>query len=115
MSPTLHFVASTAPDAQSALAAVRNRYEDAGAQNADIVVALGGDGFMLRTLHDFLPLKKPIYGMNLGSVGFLMNEYRPDALPERLGAAERAVIHPLKMEVECETGAVSALAFNEVS
>ena len=63
---------------------MRKRHPDVGAGDADIIVALGGDGFMLQTLHAFLGTGKPIYGMNLGSVGFLMNEYRPDKLIERL-------------------------------
>jgi len=111
--PALHFTA--APDAAEALEAMRKRHHDVGAGDADIIVALGGDGFMLQTLHAFLGTGKPIYGMNLGSVGFLMNEYRPDKLIERLGAAERAVIHPLRMKAETARGTTEALAFNEVS
>ncbi|HEY4274046.1 MAG TPA: NAD kinase [Rhizomicrobium sp.] len=111
--PALHFTA--APDANEALAEMRRRHPDAGAEAADIVIALGGDGFMLQTLHAFLGTGKPIYGMNLGSVGFLMNEYRTDDLIERLAAAERAVVHPLRMIAHTAKGPVEALAFNEVS
>jgi NAD+ kinase len=111
--PTLHFTA--APDAAEALEAMRRRHPDVGAAEADIIVALGGDGFMLQTLHAFLGTGKPIYGMNLGSVGFLMNEYRPDKLIERLGAAERAIVHPLRMKAHTARGTTEALAFNEVS
>lgn len=111
--PALHFTA--APDAAEALKAMRERHHDAGAANADIIVALGGDGFMLQTLHTFLGTGKPIYGMNLGSVGFLMNEYRADNLLERLNAAERAVVHPLRMRAHNAKGVTEALAFNEVS
>ena len=111
--PALHFTA--APDAAEALKAMRQRHKDAGAANADIIVALGGDGFMLQTLHAFLGTGKPIYGMNLGSVGFLMNEYRTENLVERLAAAERAVVHPLRMKAHGPKGTVEALAFNEVS
>jgi NAD+ kinase len=112
----LHFVASDAPDAQAALAAIRALHEDAGEKAADIIVALGGDGFMLQTLHRFLGSKKPIYGMNLGSVGFLMNEYREDGLPARLAAAEPAQVHPLRMTAITTSGqSHDALAFNEVS
>ncbi len=111
--PALHFTA--APDAAEALEEMRKRHHDMGAGDADIIVALGGDGFMLQTLHAFLGTGKPIYGMNLGSVGFLMNEYRPDKLIERLTAAERAVIHPLRMKAETARGTTEALAFNEVS
>jgi NAD+ kinase len=111
----LHFVAAQAPDAQAALTLLRQRHADAGADQADVVVALGGDGFMLQTLHNFLSRKKPIYGMNLGSVGFLMNEFREDDLDQRLAAAESAVIHPLRMSAQGPKGVTEALAFNEVS
>jgi NAD+ kinase len=111
----LHFTAADVPDAQAALKIMRQHHEDAGPDNAEIVVALGGDGFMLQTLHNFLSRKKPIYGMNLGSVGFLMNEYREDELDKRLAAAESAVIHPLRMRAEGARGVTEALAFNEVS
>ena len=106
----LHFTA--APDAADALAAMRARHADAGPEACDVVVALGGDGFMLQTLHAFTSLGKPIYGMNLGSVGFLMNEYRQDDLLERLKAAERAKIHPLRMEAHSPAGVTEARAFN---
>ncbi|HEX3755430.1 MAG TPA: NAD kinase [Rhizomicrobium sp.] len=109
----LHFTAAT--DAAEALAAVRARYPDAGPQAADVIVALGGDGFMLQTLHAFIGKDKPIYGMNLGSVGFLMNEYQEEDLLARLGAAERAVVHPLRMRAHSRAGQTDALAFNEVS
>ena len=109
----LHFTA--APDAADALAAMRQRHPDAGPLDADVIVALGGDGFMLQTLHTFLGKGKPIYGMNLGSVGFLMNEYREDDLLARLAAAERAVVHPLRMRAHGRAGKTEALAFNEVS
>jgi len=109
----LHFTAS--PEATDALAEMRARHDDAGPDAADIVVALGGDGFMLQTLHAFTGKNKPIYGMNLGSVGFLMNEYRKDDLLERLGAAEKAVIHPLRMQAHTPSGVIEARAFNEVS
>ncbi|HWA31227.1 MAG TPA: NAD kinase, partial [Rhizomicrobium sp.] len=113
---SLHFVASDAPDAQAALAALRKRYDDAGEKAADIIVALGGDGFMLQALHRFLGTKKPIYGMNLGSVGFLMNEYREEGLEARLAAAESANVHPLRMKATTTAGQTQdALAFNEVS
>jgi NAD+ kinase len=109
----LHFTATA--DAAAEAAALRARHADAGPDAADIIVALGGDGFMLQTLHAFIGKGKPIYGMNLGSVGFLMNEYREDALEERLAAAERAVVHPLRMRAHGRDGLVEALAFNEVS
>jgi NAD+ kinase len=109
----LHFTATA--EASDALAAMRARHDDAGPEAADIVVALGGDGFMLQTLHTFLGKGKPIYGMNLGSVGFLMNEYREEDLAPRLAAAEKAVVHPLRMRAHTRKGVVERLAFNEVS
>ena len=115
MTKKLHFFASDSPDAQAAIALMRRRYEDVGAEDCDVIVALGGDGFMLQTLHAFLNTDKPIYGMNLGSVGFLMNEFHEDALQERLAAAESARIHPLRMHATSAQGTVEARAFNEVS
>jgi NAD+ kinase len=109
----LHFTASS--DAADALVALRARHTDAGPLDADVIVALGGDGFMLQTLHSFTGKGKPIYGMNLGSVGFLMNDYREDELLERLKAAEHAEIHPLKMTAHSPRGVTEARAFNEVS
>ena len=109
----LHFTA--APDAAEALAEMRARHADAGPEAADVIVALGGDGFMLQTLHAFTDKGKPIYGMNLGSVGFLMNEYRKDDLLARLAAAEKAEIHALKMQAHNVKGVTEARAFNEVS
>ena len=111
--PALHFTA--APDAHEALAEMHAHHQDAGPDKCDIVVALGGDGFMLQTLHAFLGKGKPIYGMNVGSVGFLMNEYRKDDLAARLDAAERATVHPLRMQAHNAKGMTEALAFNEVS
>ncbi|HTQ15011.1 MAG TPA: NAD kinase [Rhizomicrobium sp.] len=114
MTMKIHFTA--ARNAEDALKSLRARYPDAGAGGADVIVALGGDGFMLSTLHEFLDAGKPIYGMNLGSVGFLMNGYSEDGLIERLEAAERAVVHPLRMTAVARDGrACEALAFNEVS
>src|ERR1700754_79570 len=109
----LHFIA--VPEVEDTARALRARYGEAGPDAADIVVALGGDGVMLQTLHAFTAAGKPIYGMNRGTVGFLMNEYHQDDLLERLSAAERAVIHPLKMTAHTEDSTVTARAFNEVS
>jgi NAD+ kinase len=114
MPPSLHFVAAAAPDAQAALALMRQRHKDVGAEKSEIVVALGGDGFMLQTLHSFIGKGKPIYGMNLGSVGFLMNEFRENDLIERLAAAEPAQVHPLRMRAQSTKGVTEALAFNDV-
>jgi NAD+ kinase len=113
---TLHFVASDTPEAQEPLKRMRELYGDAGSDQAEIVIALGGDGFMLQTLHAFLHGKRPIYGMNFGSIGFLMNEFREEDLHQRLDAAEAAKVHPLRMVATSRDGAVKkALAFNEVS
>lgn len=110
------FLASEAPDAQAALAALTERYAAVSVDEAQAIVALGGDGFMLKTLHDFLGTGLPIYGMNLGSVGFLMNEYRPEGLLERLAQAELAELHPLRMTTVDRHGkSEQALAINEVS
>src|SRR5258708_26262534 len=114
MAPSLHFVAAAAPDAQAALALMRQHHKDLGAEKADVVVALGGDGFMLQTVHSFIDKGKPIYGMNLGSVGFLMNEFRETDLVERLAAAESAQVHPLRMRAQSAKGLTEALAFNDV-
>lgn len=114
--PVLAFTASAAPEAQLAARRLARFYGEHDPATADVVVALGGDGFMLQTLHRFLGTKKPIYGMNRGSVGFLMNEFREDGLVERIAAAERAVVHPLAMEVLDASGRTStARALNEVS
>src|ERR1700709_1662759 len=109
----LHFTA--VHHAAESAAALRERYGDSGPEDADIVVALGGDGFMLQTLHAFTGKGKPIYGMNRGTVGFLMNEDHQGDLLERLAAAERPVIPPPKMTAHPPSGAEIARAFNEVS
>jgi NAD+ kinase len=110
------FVASDRSEAQEARGRLAARYGDAGPDEAEVVVALGGDGFMLETLHEQVTGRKPIYGMNWGTLGFLMNEYSEDGLLERINAAERAVVHPLRMVAADASGGVRrALAFNEVS
>jgi NAD+ kinase len=110
-----HFVASEAPGAKVALTKLRERYGDAGPERASVVIALGGDGFMLQTLHNFLRRDIPIYGMNFGSVGFLMNEFSETGLEERVAAAEPTRVHPLLMRALSPAGMTEALAFNEVS
>lgn len=113
---TVAFLASAAPDAQGALKALEARYPSVAPEEADVIVALGGDGLMLQTLHKFMGSVKPIYGMNKGTVGFLMNDFREDELFERLEAAERSVIHPLLMVAWDVRGvAHTARAINEVS
>ena len=112
----LAFAASDRPEAQEAREALIARYGQASEDEAQVIVALGGDGFMLETLHENLKSGRPIYGMNRGSVGFLMNEYSEDALLERINAAERAVIHPLSMAaIDAAGRRLEALAINEVS
>lgn len=110
------FVASGSPSAQQAAALLSQRYGSVDPAEADVVVALGGDGLMLQTLHRFMGTEKPIYGMNKGTVGFLMNEFAEDGLPERLAAAHRSVVHPLLMEAwDIENRPHIARAINEVS
>lgn len=112
----LAFLADARPEAVRARERLSERYGDVSQQEADVVVVLGGDGFMLETLHRNLPAARPLYGMNLGSVGFLMNEFSEDNLLERINAAERTVIHPLMMRAVCQDGRVAeAMAINEVS
>jgi NAD+ kinase len=109
------FVASNTPEAEEALARLAARYGNAAPADADVIVALGGDGLMLQTLHQFMDTHIPIYGMNRGSVGFLMNEYREDELPERLARAKVNMIYPLRMRVHLADGTQGkALAINEV-
>lgn len=110
------FVASNVEIAQTALSVLSARYGAVAPDQADVIVALGGDGFMLHSMHELQHLAVPIYGMNRGTVGFLMNAYDEEALDERLIAAEEEVINPLTMRVECSDGTVhTGLAINEVS
>ena len=112
----IRFLASAADTAQSALAALVARYGQAEAADAEVIVALGGDGFMLDTLNRSQALGLPVYGMNQGTVGFLMNAFSIEGLLARLSGAERAVIHPLRMQALGRDGVVhKALAINEVS
>lgn len=112
----ISFVASETPEAEAALEKLAARYGNANCDSADVIVALGGDGLMLQTLHRFMGTGKPIYGMNRGSVGFLMNEFRERGLSKRLEAAHRSVVHPLTMVVKDEKGnEYRAKAINEVS
>jgi NAD+ kinase len=112
----ISFVASDTPEAQAALAKLTGRYGNADTATADVIVALGGDGLMLQTLHRFIGTGTPIYGMNRGSVGFLMNEFRERGLRKRLTEAQRSVVHPLSMRAIDKDGTeVRAEAINEVS
>lgn len=113
---TISFTASSAPDAEAAREELVSLYGDTPLEEADVIVALGGDGFMLQTLHKAMNSAKHIYGMNKGSVGFLMNRYSTEKLHERIAAATENVIHPLEMKTEDAYGNKhTALAINEVS
>lgn len=112
---SIAFVASSAPEAMSARDRLIRYYGDADPESADVIVALGGDGLMLQTLHRFMGRKKPIYGMNRGSIGFLMNEFSEMNLRERLIAAELSRVHPLLMKaVDVHGNAHQTHAINEV-
>ena len=113
---TIAIAAADGPEAQEALKSFSGRYDTVAPEDADVVVALGGDGFMLQTLHASMERGQPIYGMNRGSVGFLMNAYQEDGLLERLEKAEPAEIRPLAMTATDTKGQEhKALAINEVS
>lgn len=110
------FVAANTDDAQEARTLLCARYGDVPADQAEVIVALGGDGYMLETLRAAIGAGKPIYGMNRGTVGFLMNEFRADRLIERIRAADPVTLHPLRMRATCRDGRiVDGLAINEVS
>ena len=114
--PRIAFAASDRPEARAARGRLAERYGSVDREIADVIVALGGDGFMLETLHTVMDRGTPVFGMNRGSVGFLMNDYSEDDLPERIARAGRTVIHPLQMDAWTESGQVqSGLAINEVS
>ncbi len=114
--PSVAFVATDSEPAQIALQSLHKRYGQLKPEDADVIVALGGDGYMLEALHTFLPLAKPVFGMHRGTVGFLMNEYSEDDLPARLAKAETVELHPLKMTtIDSEGKESCALAINEVS
>jgi NAD+ kinase len=112
----IHFVASHVGEAQETLRALQQRYGVHGVDEADVIVALGGDGFMLRTLHRYLPAGLPVYGMKIGHVGFLMNRFHADELQERLDDADLVELKPLCMVAVTEAGnEAKALAINEVA
>ncbi|MGI1660824.1 NAD kinase [Palleronia sp. KMU-117] len=116
MAAKIAFRASGSEVAQAAFKTLQARYGDVPASAADVIVALGGDGFMLETLNATIDLDTPVYGMNCGTIGFLMNEYAEDGLPDRVAAAEEATINPLRMRAGTADGTVhEALAINEVS
>jgi len=110
------FIAASSPEAREAYASLEKRYGNVEPAAADVIVALGGDGLMLQTLHGQMGSSRPIYGMHRGTVGFMMNEFREDGLAERLAAAETAVIHPLVMRARDAHGKMHEhRAINEVS
>ncbi|MGE3303168.1 MAG: NAD kinase [Hyphomonadaceae bacterium] len=114
--PRLHFTASPRPEAQAALRRLRQLCGDVGEENAEIIVALGGDGQMLQTLRRRMTDAKPVYGMNRGTIGFLMNDFSDHDLAGRLASAEAVRIHPLLMRVTTVSGAMEERrAINEVS
>lgn len=110
------FVAAPTPEAREAYDKLTAQYGNSEPKSADVIVALGGDGLMLQTLHRFMNSGKPIYGMHRGTVGFLMNDFAPDHLHERLTAAHRTVIHPLLLRARDAQGRMHEhRAINEVS
>ncbi len=115
-SPSFAFVAADTDEAQEARRDLEARYQTVPADEADVIVALGGDGLMLETLHGSIERGVPIYGMNRGTVGFLMNEFHAEDLPARLARAEMVTLHPLRMHAQAVGGTASeALAINEVA
>ncbi len=114
--PKIAFLAAPTDVAQQSLAALSSRYGSVPIEAADVIVSLGGDGFTLHTLHGMLHWKKPVFGLNLGTYGFLCNEYSENDLIERIVLAHSVVLHPLEMETHNQKGEVKkAFAFNEVS
>ncbi len=110
------FVNGDTPESEAAIKALKSRYDHVPTEEADVLVTLGGDGMMLQTLHKHIHQPIPIYGMNFGSIGFLMNEYREENLLQRLQAAVENIIHPLKLTAyNSENHPLHALAINEVS
>lgn len=110
------FHASTKPEAQAAVEEFLRKFRNYPIEDADVLVVLGGDGTMLRALHRYIKVTIPIYGLNLGTLGFLMNENRKKDLIERIELAKKQIIHPLRMDATDKQGRVyTELAFNEVS
>lgn len=109
-------IASEFGDAANAAKELKKNIKPVSAKEADVIVALGGDGFMLQTLHTYLDYEKPIFGMNKGTVGFLMNAFSEDGLMERILSADTYTLHPLRMRAtRCDGEIVEHLAINEVS
>ncbi|QQG36032.1 MAG: NAD kinase [Micavibrio aeruginosavorus] len=113
---TIYFHAATSEEAQEAFSALSSQYGQCAPDEAEVIVPLGGDGTMLEALHKFHHSGKPIYGMNRGSVGFMMNPFRTEKFLERLERAQSVTLHPLRMRATTAGGAcIDAIAFNEVS
>ena len=116
MSPRIHFVASQVASAGEAMVPMKKRYGQCELQDAEVIVALGGDGFMLRTLHRVIDRDIPVFGMKIGNVGFLMNRYSAEDLIDRLAQAREVTLNPLCMDVQTESGSeMTATAINEIS
>ena len=114
--PSLAFLGSGSPTADTAAKTLAALYGQCDIDQADVIVALGGDGFMLQTLHRFIDTGRPVYGMNRGTIGFLMNEYQEDGLIERITSAKLETIHPLLMKATDENDVTTeAFALNEVA
>ena len=114
--PRIAVISSDSDVARAAARELSTRYKTVSTNEADVIVALGGDGLMLQTMHSHLSRSIPIYGMNRGTVGFLMNDYRADALEERIENAEEFIIHPLKMTATtCDNKKLTYIAINDVS
>ena len=114
--PRLAFCAADTDTARDALLRLRAHHREVPPEEADVIVALGGDGFLLQTLHRFMGLGRPVFGMNRGSVGFLLNEYAEENLAARVAHATAVVLHPLRMEVVTVAGQRgAAIAINEVA
>lgn len=112
----ISFFASGQPRAQKALEELKGQYGEHKPEDADAIAVLGGDGTMLRALHSHDDIDAPIFGMNLGTLGFLLNPYKLEGLAERIEAANKFTIHPLRMEATDESGKTySEIAYNEVS
>jgi NAD+ kinase len=112
----LAFIAAVTEEAQKAKETLEQLYPSTTPDKADVIIVLGGDGFMLKTLHQCQSLEKPVYGINCGTVGFLMNTYQESNLLDRLSSANETVLHPLKMVATDQGGNhFTAYAINEVS
>lgn len=112
----IHFAIDPQKAKQARVINVLKHFPNYDSHEADVIVVMGGDGFMLHNLHTALGLEKPVFGLNLGSIGFLMNSFETDvSLQERIRSAHMVEIHPLKMIATCANGSHTTLSFNEVS